>query len=190
VAWRPEIVSLTPNIGPTAGGTEVVIQGNQLIEGLSRILVDGRSIGGRLDSGNMTIRAVTQRHAPGVAFIALANGDSPSAPKDFNFVAPPTIKLIDPVRGAAGSSPRLTVAGDYFAAATRFFWRQDGGAEQPMEPAASEDTAPAPPYAVFQTEHRYILALPPASGVIGLRAHDDIGGDSILAVAFTFDPPP
>jgi hypothetical protein len=188
VAWRPEITSLAPLTGPTAGGTELIVQGNQLIPGLSRILVDNHSIGGVIDGD--TIRGVTQHHGPGIAYVALATGDSASVPMSFTFVAPPTIKLIDPVHAPAGTSPRLTVAGDYFTMETRFFWTQDGGAEQPIEPAADECSAPAPPYAVFQTDHRYIIILPPISGVIGLRAHDDIGGDSVLAGAFTFDPPP
>ena len=191
VAWRPEIISLTPSTGPTSGGTQLAVEGTRLAPGFSRILVDDRSIGGSID-GNI-IRAVTQPHAPGVAFIAIGNGDgdsaSESASRGFVFVAPPTIKVIDPIRDVAGASPRITVAGDYFSLRTRFFWRQDGGPEQPIEPAADENLVP-PPYAVFQTEHRYIIKLPPASGVIALRAHDDIGGDSVMTDAFTFDPPP
>jgi IPT/TIG domain len=186
VAWRPEIVSLTPSFGPTSGGTEITVQGNQLIDGLSRVLVDGRSIGGLIDGD--IIRAVTQPHPPGFAQIALGNGDSASAPRSFKFVAAPTIKVIDPRHAPAGENARITVAGDYFSATTRFSWVQDG-LDHPITPA-TESALPPPPYAVYDTEHRYFITLAPGTGIISLRAHDDIGGDSLLTEAFTFDPPP
>src|SRR6185295_2420752 len=162
VAWRPEIVSLTPSSGPTSGGTEITVQGNQLIEGLSRVLVDQRSIDGLVDGD--TIRAVTQPHPPGVALVTLGNGDSPSAPRPFTFVAAPTLKVIDPRHGPAGENARITVAGDYFSTATRFSWVQDDVEHQ--IPAGDENAPPPPPYAVYQTEHRYVITLAPGSGVI------------------------
>ncbi|HET6150450.1 MAG TPA: IPT/TIG domain-containing protein [Polyangia bacterium] len=187
VAWRPEIVSLTPSVGPTSGGTEITVQGNQLIEGLSRVLVDGRPIGGRTESDTI-IRAVTQSHPPGVALVTLGNGDSPSAPRPFKFVAAPIIKVVDPRHAPAGENARITVAGDYFSTETRFSWVQDG-LEHPIPPGDKDAPSP-PPNAVYQTEHRYVITLAPGSGVISLRAHDDVGGDSELTDAFTFDPAP
>jgi len=184
VAWRPEIESVIPDIGPTSGGTEIVVRGKQLIDGLSRVLVDGRPIGGYIQDG--AIHAVTQPHAPGPGLVALGNGDSPSAPRRFTFVAAPAIKVIDPQHAPAGETVRITVAGDYFSDKTTFSWIQ-GDVEHPIEPG--NDGSP-PPYATFMNEHRCFITLPPGTGVISLRAHDDIGGDSLLPDAFTFDPAP
>ena len=103
-------------------------------------------------------------------------------------MAPPTLRLVSPTSGPAQSNTEVVAAGNDFTPNTRFFVVQND-IVTPIADVEPNEPAPAPPYAIFSTDHRYILTLGPGMGTITLRAHDDVGGDTDLPAAFTYDAP-
>jgi hypothetical protein len=203
VAWSPDITTVDPAIGPTTGGTPILVHGSRLIAGLSQVLIDGLAIGGSI-AGD-AIRAFSPPHIPGVATVRVGNGDSLSAPLSFTFIAPPTLRLVSPTHAPGDQDVALMVAGNSFRPQTRFFWIQDGyvhpitsysaaptaNPSDPEDPSSPSWPPPPPaPYAMWISEHRCTITLAPGAGVITLRAHDEVSGDSTLLDAFTYDPPP
>jgi hypothetical protein len=189
VAWGPDISRVSPPSGPTTGGTAITVQGARFVSGLSQVLIDDSPIGGVVDGE--TITAMTEPHSPGTAMVSVGNGasDSVGAQLSFTFVAPPTLRLVSPTRGPSQDITKVVVAGNDFTPSTRFFVVQDDGVVIAITAVEPNDSLPPPPYAMFYTDHLYNLFLGPGTGKIALRAHDDVGGDTELPAAFTYDAP-
>jgi hypothetical protein len=189
VAWGPDISRVSPPSGPTTGGTAITVQGAGYVPGLSQVLIDDIPIGGVVDGD--TITAITEPHSPGRAMVSVSNGasDSVGAQLSFSFVAPPTLRLISPTSGPSQDLTKVVVAGNDFTPSTRFFVVQDDGVVVAVAAVEPDDLLPPAPYAMFYTDHLYNLFLGPGTGKIALRAHDDVGGDSELPAAFTYDAP-
>lgn len=114
------ITSITPSVGPSAGGTEVVIRGSgftEIIGSPSRppSVFFGGTYGEVRGYDETTLRVVTPPHLPGTVPLSVSSGDGDARLADaFTFV--PDLHtgddhferlllplLIPPVRGAAGS---------------------------------------------------------------------------------------
>ncbi len=192
VAWKPTITLLDPVEGSTMGGASIQVYGQSFVPGLSQITVDNVPIGGVVDPSGGLIAATTAAHLPGVAQVAVSNGDSVSDGLPFTFIPPPILKLIDPP-DAVATMPTMTigVSGNNFRAETEFSWVEgDSGAKNPISYAPPENVSPIPPYERLVSSTRVKLVLLPGAGTITILAHDPVSGDSTLLDAFTFDPAP
>ncbi|MGX5696669.1 IPT/TIG domain-containing protein [Agromyces soli] len=116
----PVIASLTPNQGPTAGGTAVTISGTDL-DGATDVLVDGVSVG----AGNWTqgpgtdIVWTTTAHDPGTVQVQVVTPQGTSNEMPFTFVPPaPVIAALTPDQGPTAGGTPVTISGTDLTFAT------------------------------------------------------------------------
>jgi len=100
----PEIDSITPDEGPTAGGTSVTIKGNYF-QSTTTVTIGGSELGGTVVVDSQTITGTTPAHATAesvdVVVTNTYDGDtvSDTLADGFTYVAPPTISSIVPNEG-------------------------------------------------------------------------------------------
>lgn len=71
---RPLLASLSPNTGPAAGGTAVIITGNQFIAGTT-ITIGGSPLVNPVIVNNTTITGTTPPHAVGNVNVVATSAD-------------------------------------------------------------------------------------------------------------------
>jgi hypothetical protein len=162
---------MSPTAGPTGGGTEIVLQGSDFVSG-SALLIDGLKIENPYISAT-EIRGVTQRHDPGPAMVQVLNGTALSAPRRFDFVAAPSVKLVSPARGPLAGGTWMAVVGNYF---------REGETTIRIGGVLLEDPC-------FVSVNRIEGRLPAgaAAGAVEVTADDPIGGAGPRSVTFTYD---
>jgi endonuclease/exonuclease/phosphatase family metal-dependent hydrolase len=142
----PTVSSITPNSGPTTGGTSVTISGANFMNGAS-VTLGGTSATGVAVNGT-TITLTTPSHAAGTTNVVVTNPDNQSATlaSGFTFTAPP---LPPPPAGAstiviwASDVPNSTVYGsfskvyDATAAGTTALQNPDAGGAKLAAPLTS-----------------------------------------------------
>jgi hypothetical protein len=119
-ASTPKVSSISPNNGPTAGGTKVTITGTNFLAGA--LLLFGSTSATSVTVNSATqIQAVTPPNASGLATVTVENRGNLSANLASGFTyngsqsGPPTISSVSPTSGAAGT--QVTIAGTNFASA-------------------------------------------------------------------------
>ena len=114
----PTVTSVSPNSGPTGGGTAVTIGGTNFLSGA------GVSFGGTAASNvtvvnSTSINATTPAHAAGTVNLVVTNpgGQSGTLTNGFNYVSTaPVISSISPTSGTANGGTSVTISGSNFAA--------------------------------------------------------------------------
>src|SRR5205085_2904422 len=138
----PNVSSITPNSGTTAGGTSVMISGANFVSGAS-VNIGGTAATGVSVNNSTSITATTPAHAAGAANVVVTNPDNQSGTlaSGFTFTAPPA--------GAsniviwASDVPNSTVYGafskvyDATAAGTNALQNSDAGAAKLAAPLAN-----------------------------------------------------
>ncbi len=113
----PTISSVTPNEGPVAGGTSVVIAGTNLADATS-VTIGGTAATVTADSAT-SITATTPARSAGVADVVVATaGGSVTDTGGYTYVAAPTISSVTPDKGPLTGGTSITIAGANLADAT------------------------------------------------------------------------
>jgi IPT/TIG domain/Putative Ig domain len=115
-ALTPTVAAISPSSGPTAGGTQVTITGNNFLAG-ALVLFGTVSASSVTVSGGSQIQAVTPPNAAGPADVVVANPGNLSGKLSGGFTynstgGPPSISSISPTSGPAGT--RITITGTNF----------------------------------------------------------------------------
>jgi MYXO-CTERM domain-containing protein len=112
----PEVTSLTPAFGATAGGQTVTIAGTGF-GNLPKVFVDGAAATVGASTGT-SISFTTPAHAVGPASVVVQNGDGQeSVPFAFTYLAPaPTVTGISSSAGTKAGGQTVTLTGSGFVA--------------------------------------------------------------------------
>ncbi|WP_246700860.1 IPT/TIG domain-containing protein [Rhodopseudomonas sp. BR0M22] len=113
----PSISTITPNSGPTAGGTSVTITGTNL-SGVTSVTVGGASA--TLGTNTSTSIAITTPAGTAGArdVVVTTAGGSATSTGGFTYAAPPTISTISPSSGSTGGGTSVTISGTNLAGVT------------------------------------------------------------------------
>ncbi|MFT4279352.1 MAG: IPT/TIG domain-containing protein [Rhodopseudomonas sp.] len=113
----PSISTITPNSGPTAGGTSVTITGTNL-SGVTSVTVGGASA--TLGTNTSTSIAITTPAGTAGArdVMVTTAGGSATSTGGFTYAGPPTISTISPSSGSAGGGTSVTISGTNLAGVT------------------------------------------------------------------------
>jgi len=171
LAPRPVVISMSPTIGPTAGGTWIVLTGTDFVAG-SQLLIDKVSIN-NINISATEITGRTQPHDPGPAIVQILNGTALSAPRIFEFVAPPSVRMVCPSRGPLTGGTWIVVVGNHF---------REGGTHIKIGGHELDEVR-------FVSVGRMEGRLPAGDsiGAVEVTADDPIGGAGTMAVTFTYD---
>jgi phosphatidylserine/phosphatidylglycerophosphate/cardiolipin synthase-like enzyme len=118
----PTVGSITPNSGPTTGGTSVTITGTNFVSGAS-VSIGGTAATGVSVNSSTSITATTPAHAAGAANVVVTNPDNQSATLagGFTYQTPPpppapTVSNIAPNSGSTAGGTAVTITGTGFQA--------------------------------------------------------------------------
>ncbi len=114
----PALSSVSPNAGPTAGGTLVTLAGTNFAAGAT-VTFRGASATSVAVASTTTITCVTPAASIGPAPVTVTNVDAQSAtlPSGFTFQGPiPTLSSVTPNSGPLAGGTLVTLAGTDFAA--------------------------------------------------------------------------
>jgi formylglycine-generating enzyme required for sulfatase activity len=109
----PTISSVSPNVGPTTGGTAITITGTNLT-GTSSVTVGGNAATSVVVVNATTVTAVTPSGAAGAANVSLTTPyGSPTASGAFTYqlYATPTISSVSPNTGSTSGGTAITITG-------------------------------------------------------------------------------
>ncbi|WP_168187246.1 IPT/TIG domain-containing protein [Salinibacterium sp. UTAS2018] len=113
----PAIASLTPDVGPVAGGTVVTIAGTGFT-GATGVTFDGED-GTSFDVVSDTeITVSSPEHDAGAVNVVVAHPSGDSAPETFTYLATPAVTLVSPNAGPLEGGTEVTITGTGFTGAT------------------------------------------------------------------------
>ncbi len=179
---RPLATGLSPGIGPSGGGTEIIVEGTDFVAPITdpgsesrgtELLVDGVLVVPETVSPT-ELRARTPAHGAGFAKVVVISGGAQTEPMYFEFVAAPAVKLVSPTRGPVTGGTRIAIAGNHFRdQVTRFY----AGSARLLD-------------LCFVSANRVEATMPAVTGTgpVAIVAYDEIGGTGVLPDAFTYDP--
>ena len=118
LAVAPTVTSVSPNSGPTAGGTSVTITGTNLT-GATSVTFGGASATNVVVTNSTTITAKTPAHAAGAVTVTVTtSGGTGSKTSAYTYVAPPTVTSVSPSSGTIAGGTSVTITGTVFTGAT------------------------------------------------------------------------
>ncbi len=118
VTIGPTVLGVTPNTGPTAGGTVINISGANFAAGAT-VTVGGVAASNVTLVSSASLQATTGARAAGQADVTvMVDGRSGTLASAFTYVslAPPTITSISPSSGSTAGGTTVTLTGTNFAA--------------------------------------------------------------------------
>jgi hypothetical protein len=113
----PAFTSITPNSGPTTGGTPVTIAGTNFASGGSfGVTIGGAPATGVVLVDSSHITAVTPASTAGAKDVVITNNDGQTATGTgvYTYVAPPTLTGRNPTSGDRGWPVSVTLSGTNF----------------------------------------------------------------------------
>ena len=112
----PTVNSVSPNNGPTAGGTAVTITGANFASGVT-VTFGGTPATNVVVVNSTTITATTPAGGAGAVAITVTNpgGQSGSLGSAFTYLAPPTVSSVSPNNGPTSGGTAVTITGANFA---------------------------------------------------------------------------
>jgi hypothetical protein len=119
----PTLSSVTPAVGPTAGGTAVTISGTNFVSGAT-VTFDGLSAIAVTVTSSTTITATTPAHPTGLVTVTVTNpnGQNASRTNGFEYLPVPAITAVSPTSGPTfgGTAVTITGTGLRFASSVTF----------------------------------------------------------------------
>ncbi len=116
----PSVLSVTPNTGPSSGGTTVNVTGANFI-GANLVAFGDASASFTVNSPS-SLTAFSPAHVPGTVDVRVSNADGTSPPSagDLYFYtgSPPTVTGVSPSQGPTSGGTTVTVTGSGFLTAT------------------------------------------------------------------------
>ena len=111
----PTVSSVSPNGGPTAGGTAVTITGTNFATGATVTFGSAAATNVVVVSGTQ-ITATTPAGAAGAVTVTVTvSGQSGSLNNGFTYSVPPTVSSVSPNSGSTGGGIAVTITGTNFA---------------------------------------------------------------------------
>lgn len=117
-APAPTVTSVTPNIGPSAGGTAITIAGTGFVAGAT-VTIGGAAATGVTVVSATSITATTPAGTPGAVTVTVRNADGQAANVGggFTYQHPqPTVTTVAPATGTSAGGTAITVTGTGFRA--------------------------------------------------------------------------
>jgi len=113
----PSVSGTTPDGGPTAGGTTVLITGANFVAGAT-VSFGGNAATNVTVSNPTAITATTPAHAPGAVNVGVKNpdGQSGTLTNGYAFQVPPGVSGVSPANGPAAGGNAVTISGSNFLA--------------------------------------------------------------------------
>ena len=109
---------MTPNTGPTAGGTSVTITGTNFT-GATAVTFGGTAATSFTVNSATSITAVTPAHAAGAVNVQVTTpGGTGTGVALFTYIAAPTVILVSPNTGPTAGGTSVTITGTNFTGAT------------------------------------------------------------------------
>jgi hypothetical protein len=166
----PVPTGISPAKGSTLGGTVVTLSGADFVAGATSVSFDAQPASIQTVTPT-TLTLLTPPHAAGQAVVTVTSaGASATLAGTFTFVAPPTVRGIDPTSGPAAGYVPITIVGESFSPSTVITF--DG---VPL-------LCPT-----FVNANRIQGLVPPGAGTAAVAASDSIGGSLPSAnVPFTY----
>jgi outer membrane autotransporter protein len=146
VAPRPDVLSVSPDRGPVAGGTRVTITGSNFT-GATRVVFGNAPATNVVVVNATTITAVTPAHVAGAVSVRVVTpSGSGGAAGAFTYIGSgrPTIASISPSTGPVTGGTRVTITGTGFSGATSVNF--GGAAASFTVLSATTITAVTPPH--------------------------------------------
>ena len=107
----PAITSVSPNTGPTAGGTALTITGTNLT-GTNSVTIGGTNATSVVVVNATTVTAVTPAGTSGAKTVSLTTpSGTPSLPNGFTYGFSPSISSVTPNVGPTAGGTAITIAG-------------------------------------------------------------------------------
>lgn len=171
----PEVSSISPTSGPTAGGTLLVITGNNFQSGAT-VLVGATAGTGIVVNSATQIQVVTPAHSAGVVNIVVRNPDAQSSTLAgaFTYVAAPLLISLSPASGPSTGGTTVTLNGNSFQSRARVSF---GGTNSSQVTFVSSTG---------------LVAVTPAhtAGVVNVTVQNPDNQIGTLSSAFTYNPAP
>jgi hypothetical protein len=171
----PIVTAMAPVSGPTAGGTEVALDGSGFRPGATVLVGGVAATVGALEPARLVFTTPARTRGPKP--VVVRNPDGQEAPAgDFTFVPPPALASISPVGGPVAGGTAVTLSGaDLAAGATVSF----GG-------------VPATGVQVLDGGTRITAVAPAAAGegAVAVRVTNPDGQHSELAGGYAYAPEP
>jgi hypothetical protein len=179
LAPRPTLVSLSPSVGPAAGGTQIEVHGTNFVmaddpaQG-TRLLIDGQIVESAEVVSSTEIRATTPVHDAGDALLSVSTGGATTAAIVFEFVAAPIVRMVSPNRGPVTGGTYIAVVGNHFRPGITV-----------IQIGLVDLACPT-----WVSSNRIEGVVPPgvAIGPTTVAAYDRVGGSGALFDGFTYDP--
>ncbi len=171
----PTVVAVTPNQGPTAGGTGITISGSGFVTGAT-VTLGGAAATGVSVASATTITATTPAHAAGSVDIVVTNPDSQAGvlSNGFTYTAGPSIASITPNRGPVAGGFQVTISGANFVAV----------------PTVTFGGTPATNVAFSNSTSLLVTVPARGAGTVDVVVTNPDNQSGTLAGGFTYDPPP
>ena len=118
----PTVSSVTPIAGPTAGGTDVTINGTYLVTGLvTSVAFGGVASPAFSVNGNGSVTATAPGEARGTVDVTVTSADGTSAVSsadEYTYVPPPAVSSLAPSTGPQSGGTSVTITGVNLTGAT------------------------------------------------------------------------
>jgi hypothetical protein len=166
----PVATGISPAAGTTLGGTPVTVSGADFLAGAVAVSFDAQQ--GAIQSVTpTTVTVLTPAHVAGPSVVTVTSaGASATLAGTFLFVAPPSVREIDPSSGPAAGRLPITIVGESFSPTTVITFNG-----VPL-------LCPT-----FVNANRIQGLVPPGAGTAAVAAADPIGGSVAYAnVPFTY----
>jgi hypothetical protein len=164
------ITAVTPNTGPTYGGTEVTITGSLFTEN-THVIIGGQEVPVTLvDSG--TIKITTPPHLPGPVDIIIYDDNGSATMENAFTYLPMTVTNLTPDKGWVGGGTAVTITGTYFTANTKV---QVDGVEATVQTVNGSGTSLT-----------FITPVHADPELVGVLVYDDYN-DVFLEDAYTYE---
>ncbi len=108
--------SVSPNSGPTAGGTAVTITGTNFAAGATVTFGGTAATNVVMVSGTQITATTPAGNAGAVTVTVTVNGQSGSLANAFSYTPPPTVSGVSPNSGSTAGGTAVTITGTNFAA--------------------------------------------------------------------------
>jgi hypothetical protein len=145
---RPTVSSVTPALGPEAGGTSVTIGGSNL-SGASAVMFGSSSASSFTVASPTSITASAPPGSGSVQVtVTTSGGTSATNTADhFGYLAPPTVTALSPIRGPVEGGTTVRVSGTGFVVARTTVMFASGAATGVTVKSATSLTATDPAHA-------------------------------------------
>lgn len=134
----PTVTRVSPNAGPTKGGTPITVTGSGFLAGATMVIGQGTGTAGAIAATHVVVRSSTEITAmtggdasAGVfnLFVTTAKGTSAAnyAGDEFTYDVPPTVAGVSPSAGPVDGGTHITITGSGFVAGATVVIGQGSG---------------------------------------------------------------